>query len=395
MFSATTATKKVVSMTKRIRALQGGTSASKTISILLYLIAKAQSDTTATITSVVSESLPHLKRGAIKDFLMIMTSHKYFKDANWNKTDFVYTFETGSKIEFFGADSPDKVRGPRRDRLFMNECNNLAFETFEQLEVRTKEFVFLDWNPTNEFWFYDLINPAHENYREDIEHIIITYKDNEALSPDLVKSIESRRGRAGWWKVYGEGQLGEVDGKIYKDWQILGEVPHEARLERYGIDFGWNDPACIVAIYRYNGGWIIDEVLYKSKLANKDLIDTMKNQSVQALTVGDSAEPKSIEEMKRAGINIIGAVKGRDSVRHGIQLIQNERISVTARSNNVIREYKNYMWELDDADKPVEGSPEHEYSHSMDAIRYALTSIIGLAIDEADEDWGLYSTKYH
>ena len=383
-FSITTATKKIAGMSKRIRAIQGGTSASKTISVLLYLIARAQGDKKPTVTSVVSESLPHLKRGAIKDFLKIMGEHGYFKDDLWNKTDFVYTFETGSKLEFFGADSPDKVRGPRRDRLFMNECNNLARETFEQLEVRTTEFVFLDWNPTNEFWFYDLLKPG-DDFRDDIEHIIITYLDNEALPESVIKSIEQRKNRAGWWRVYGMGLLGEVEGKVYKDWSILDEIPHEARIERYGIDFGFNDPACIVAVYWYNGGWILDEVLYKSKLTNKDLIDTIKTQERHALCVGDSAEPKSIEELRRNGINIVGAVKGRDSVKHGIQLVQQERISVTSRSENIIREYKNYMWQLDDHDKPIEGSPEHAFSHcfSPDTMvhttegRKAIESLVG------------------
>ena len=140
---------------QRIRAVQGGTSASKTVSIVLYLIALCQSDTEPTLTSIVSESFPHLKRGVMRDFLAIMADHKYFDDYKWNRSDFTYTFETGSKLEFFSADQPQKVRGPRRDRLFINEVNNIPHETFDQLEVRTKEFIFLDWNPTNEFWFYD------------------------------------------------------------------------------------------------------------------------------------------------------------------------------------------------------------------------------------------------
>ena len=200
-------------MSKRIRAVQGGTSASKTVSIVLYLINRAQTDKKATLTSIISESFPHLKRGVMKDFLDIMKEHQYYKDNNWNKTDYTYTFETGSKIEFFSADQPDKVRGPRRDRLFINEANNIPYEAFDQLEVRTKEFIFLDWNPTNEFWYYTEVNGK----RNDVEHMILTYKDNEALSPEIVASIEQRVGNKQWWKVYGEGQLGEVEGKIYKD----------------------------------------------------------------------------------------------------------------------------------------------------------------------------------
>lgn len=371
MFRATTATRKILSLRKRIRAVQGGTSASKTISILLYLIDRAQRDEKPTVTSVVSESFPHLKRGAIKDFLDILKAHEYFKDSHWNKTDYVYTFETGSKIEFFSADQPGKVRGPRRDRLFINEANNVPHETFDQLEVRTKEFIFLDWNPTVSFWFYEDVLGK----RDDVEHIILTYKDNEALDPAIVASIEQRREKKGWWTVYGEGQLGEVEGKIYRDWEILDDIPHTARLERYGLDFGYsNDPTAIVAIYYHNGGYIWDEVCFLKGLSNKQIADTLKNQQ-QALVIADSAEPKSIDEIKSYGINIQPAEKGKDSVNNGIQLVQDQRISVTKRSTNIIKEYRNYLWETD-RDGKILNVPEHAFSHSMDAGRYALSSII-------------------
>jgi len=148
----------------------------------------------------------------MRDFKNIMLAQKYWKDGNWNATDSIYTFETGSQIEFFSTDNGDKLRGARRDRLFINEANNVTFDAFEQLEVRTKEFVYLDFNPTNEFWLFTEVLGK----RDDVELIIVTYKDNEALPNEIVNSIEQRRNRAGWWKVYGEGQLGEVDGKIYK-----------------------------------------------------------------------------------------------------------------------------------------------------------------------------------
>ena len=293
-FSITTATKKIAELSKKIRAVQGGTSASKTVSILLYLIDKAQRDKTPTLTSVISESIPHLKRGAMRDFKNIMIEHKYWIDNQWNATDSTYTFETGSKVEFFSADQPDKLRGARRDRAFINEANNISLDAFDQIEVRTKEFIFLDWNPTNEFWFYtDVLGK-----REDVEHITLTYKDNEALSQEIVQAIESRRGRVGWWKVYGEGQLGDVETKIYRDWAIIDEIPHEARLERYGLDFGYSgDPCAIVAVYKYNGGYIFDEILYQKGYSNKLLADVLNNQEKKALTVADSAEPKSIDEL--------------------------------------------------------------------------------------------------
>ena len=388
-YQATTALKKIQKLNKRLRCVQGGTSASKTISILLYLIDQAQRDTSPTTTSIISESFPHLKRGAIRDFVLIMETHDYFKPERWNRTDYTYTFETGSKIEFFSADQPGKVRGPRRDRLFINEANNIPFETFEQLEVRTKEYIFLDWNPVTEFWFYLDI----QNKRNDYEHIILTYKDNEGLSPEIVRSIEQRKLRPGWWKVYGEGQLGEVEGRIYKDWQIVDVIPHEARLERFGVDFGYsNDPTSIVAIYYYNGGYILDEIAYQKGLSNKQIADILKNQP-QAIVVADSAEPKSIDEIASYGINIIPAEKGKDSVRNGIQLVQAQRMSVTKRSINVIREYRNYLWETD-KDGKILNEPEHPFSHSMDAVRYGVRSMFGIDSFEKEVEFKLYDTKY-
>lgn len=358
-------------MKKRIRAIQGGTAASKTISVLIYLIALAQSDEDSTLTSVVSESFPHLRRGVIRDFLSILEEQGYFRPLLWNKTDYTYTFETGSKIEFFSADQPGKVRGPRRDRLFLNEANNIPYETFDQLEVRTKEFIFLDWNPTNEFWFYDKV--ANRN---DAEHLVVTYKDNEALDRRIIDSIEQRKDRKGWWQVYGLGQLGEVEGKIYKDWQTIDEIPHVARLEKYCLDYGYsNDPTAIVAIYYYNGGYILDEICYQKELSNKQIADIIKNQIYQVPVIADSAEPKSNDELKLYGLTVMPAEKGADSVRNGIQIVQEQRISVTKRSVNLLKEYRNYMWETD-KNGTVLNIPQDIWNHCMDAIRYGLCSII-------------------
>lgn len=371
-YSITTATKKVAATKKKIRAICGGTSASKTISILLYLIHRAQSDKRKTLTSVVAESTPHLKRGAIRDFKNIMMDHHYWKEDLWSATDSIYTFETGSQIEFFSSDQPDKLRGARRDRCFMNEANNMELDTFDQLEVRTKEFMFLDWNPTTEFWFYtDILNK-----REDVEFITLTYKDNEALSPEIISSIESRQNRKGWWQVYGLGQLGEVDGKIYRDWVIIDEIPDEARLERRGLDYGYsNDPTAIVSIYKWNGAFIVDENTYQKGLSNKQIADIISNlDNPQCIVVPDSAEPKSNDELVSYGVNVLPANKGRGSVNHGIQVVQSQRIFVTKRSVNVIKEYRNYLWETDKNGK-ILNEPEHQYSHSMDAIRYAMETL--------------------
>lgn len=372
-FAITTATEKVHSLTKRIRALQGGTSAGKTIATLQVLIDLAQRDLTPTVTSVVSESLPHLKKGAMRDFLNIMEGHGYFEENNWNRTDSIYRFPNGSIIEFFGADQTAKVKGPRRDRLFCNEANHLPYDVFDQLMVRTKDFCILDWNPTNEFWFYTEI----EGKRDDYEKIILTYLDNEALDSRIVADIEQHKHNKSWWQVYGLGQLGQLEGLIYRDWQIIDDVPHEARLERYGLDFGYtNDPSACVGIYRHNGAIILDEVFYQKGLLNRQIADLLNNQEHKAPIVADSAEPKSIDELKEYGLTMMPSVKGRDSVRHGIDLVQDQRVSVTKRSLNVIKEYRNYMWAVDKDGKPlVPPLPEHSFSHSMDAIRYGVQSL--------------------
>jgi phage terminase large subunit len=365
----TTATKKLMKLDKRIKGIAGGTSAGKTISIIQILIDKAQSDKKPTLTSITSESFPHLKRGCIRDFLDIMEDTGYFRPTRWNKTDFTYTFESGSKIEFFSLDMPHKVRGPRRDRLFINEANNIPKETFEQLEVRTKEEIWLDWNPTNEFWFYTDLKE-----RPDTDFMILTYKDNEGLPASIVESIEMRKGNKAWWQVYGLGQLGEVEGKIFKDWAIIDEIPHEARLERYGLDFGYsNDPSAITAVYYYNGGYILDEITFQKGLSNKQIADILNNQP-KALVMADSAEPKSIDEIMLYGVNILPCAKGQGSVNQGIQYVQDQRISVTSRSTNIIKEYRNYMWDTD-RDGNIINTPISIWNHSMDSIRYAFDSL--------------------
>jgi phage terminase large subunit len=398
-FKAVTATHKLLKLDKRIRAAAGGTSASKTISILLILIDKAivhANQNKPLLISIVSESLPHLKRGVMRDFLNIMESHGYFQkygEIAWNRTDFIFTFGPGCKIEFFGVDTPDKVRGPRRDILFMNEANNCPYESFEQLEVRTKQEIWLDWNPTNEFWFYTEIlnNPNVDYVKNNVDFITLTYKDNESLNQEIVQSIEAKKHNTEWWKVYGLGQLGEVEGKIYKGWKFIDEIPHEARLERLGLDFGFaNDPAVLVATYYYNGSYIVDELLFQTQMSNRRIADYIINSEYKnILTIADSAEPKSVSEMQEYGINIIGAIKGPGSVYAGIQWVQDQKVSVTKKSLNIIKAYRNYMWKTDRLTGKIVGSetggkpsPNHMYSDAMDAIRYAMESLR----PEDDED---------
>lgn len=304
-----------------------------------------------------------------------MEQHGYWQPGLWNKTDYVYTFHKNSRIEFFSADQPGKVRGPRRDVLFINEANNISYETYTQLEVRTKNIIWLDWNPVSEFWWYTEVLPT-----QDVEFVTLTYRDNEGLDKSIIDAIEARKSNKNWWAVYGLGQLGEVEGKIYKDWATIDEVPHEARLERYGLDFGYsNDPTAIVAIYKYNGGLILDEITYQKGLSNKQIADIINNQP-QSLVIADSAEPKSIDEIKMFGVSILPSQKGQGSVNQGIQKVQDQRISVTKRSLNILKEYRNYLWQTD-KDGKIINTPEPGFDHALDAVRYAIESLTATSTD--------------
>ncbi len=375
-FIDTSATRKVFELRKRIRAVAGGTSASKTISILVWLIDYCQS-TRNELCSVVSESYPHLEKGAMLDFENLMKDRNYWKDELWNKTKHTYIFETGSKLEFYSPDTYGKAHGPRRDVLFINEANNLDWRIVDQLIVRTRKVIWLDWNPTSDFWFYTDMLP---NRPGDVDFITLTYKDNEALDETTINEIESHKGNKNWWTVYGLGQLGTIEGRIYKDWQVIEGIPYEARLERRGLDFGYtNDPTAIVDIYYYNGGYILDEICYRKDLLNKPIADIINlQQKPETIVVADSAEPKSIDEIKLYGINILPAVKGKDSINTGIQFVQQQKISVTARSVNLLKEYRNYMWLTDKNGRIINEAADVD-NHLMDALRYAFTSILAPA----------------
>lgn len=367
----TTATKKIFDLRKRLRIVSGGSSASKTISILIWCIKRAQfpPDNNPELISIVSETFPHLRRGSMRDFLLIMEEQKAFKPERWNKTDCIYTFESGSRIEFFSADQPSKVRGPRRDILFINECNNITYETYTQLEIRTKKIIWLDFNPVSEFWVYTEIIPTMEH-----DFLTLTYKDNEALDPQIVQAIESRRGNKNWWKVYGLGELGMTEGVIYSHFLPLDDIPPDSRLVRYGLDFGYtNDPTAVVAIYQWNNSYIWDEIMYRKGLSNKDIADILVNTD-KALVVADSAEPKSIDELKVYGVNAIASQKGQGSVLQGIQYVQDQKIFVTKKSINIWREQRNYLW-LTDKDGKIINEPTPFMNHLMDAGRYGMESL--------------------
>lgn len=370
MITPTTAFNKIGALTAPIRVIQGGTSAGKTYSILLYLI--YYSLKRELLISVVAESIPVLKRGAYKDFIDIITSLNLYDEKNHNKTDRTYKIND-STFEFFSADDSTKLRGSRRDILFINEANNVSFEAYQELNVRTKRFTFLDYNPSAPFYAHtELIG------NEGVDFLIVTYKDNEFLNEKIVKEIESWELKAATsdyyanrWKVMGLGQLGIQSGAIYNDWKEIDSLPENAELLGSGLDFGFtNDPSALVSVYRYDGEIIVDEVIYQKGLLNSQLAALIKSSNAKnGVIYADSAEPKSIAELKYYGLQVLPVIKGKDSITYGIGLIQEQPFLVTSRSTNLIKELQNYVW-MKDKDGNQLSVPIDTYNHILDGLRY-------------------------
>jgi phage terminase large subunit len=368
----TTAQIKIAKLRKRIRIVRGGTSSSKTFSILPMLITYALQKPKQEI-SVVAETIPHLRRGALRDFLKIMDMTGLYQDAQYNKSSLTYTFNNGSFIEFFSADNSSKLRGARRDVLFVNECNNIDFESYYQLAIRTRRFIYLDYNPVNEFWVdTELLKDP------DAEMIVLTYKDNEALDASIVKEIEKARDKAAtstywqnWWKVYGLGEIGSLQGVVFDNWQQVDVVTEGAKLVAHSMDFGFtNDPTTLIALFRQGDNIYVDELLYRTNMTNNDIGNFLKSISFgRQELICDSAEPKSIEELRLQGFNVFPATKGPDSIKIGIDILKRFNLNVTKRSTNLIKELRGYTWEKDNEGK-LTGKPVDIMNHCLDPMRY-------------------------
>jgi len=376
MLERTTAINKILDLEKRIKIIQGGTSAGKTFGILPVLIDKAIK-TSGLEISVVAESIPHLRRGALRDFEKIMKWGGRYNDNSYNRSLLKYEFHNGSFIEFFSAEDSSKLRGARRDILYINECNNVPFEAYNELAIRTKKEVYLDFNPANEFWVHTELKDE-----SDTDFIILTYKDNEALDDSIVQQIEKNRKKAktssywaNWWKVYGEGQVGSLEGVVFSNWKQITKLPEEAKLIGIGLDFGYtNDPTAIIEIYNYNGTRIINELVYRTGMLNSDIAKELPNN---VPIYADSAEPKSIEEIRRYGKTIKAVTKGKDSINYGIDVMQRQDYLVTSNSVNLIKELRSYIWDTDKAGTRLNKPIDH-FNHAIDALRYHEMETLGL-----------------
>jgi phage terminase large subunit len=375
MLVRTTAINKILKLKKRIKIIQGGTSAGKTFGIIPILIDKAATNPNIEI-SIVAESIPHLRRGALKDFLNVMKWTNRFFDDRFNKSLLRYEFANGSYIEFFSADDSSKLRGARRDILYINECNNVTFESYNELSIRTKQEIYLDFNPANEFWVHTELKDE-----ADSDFLILTYQDNEALDERIVKEIEKNRLKAktssywdNWWRVYGEGLIGMLEGVVFSNWKIIDKIPEDARLLGVGLDFGFTvDETAIIEVYNYNGQRILNEICYQTGLVNTEIAKKLQKN---VIAYADSSEPKSIEEIRRTGQLIKGVTKGNDSINFGIQIMQSQDYLVTSKSTNLIKELRSYCWDKDKTGKQL-NKPTGSMNHAVDAVRYHEMESLG------------------
>lgn len=374
MFQRTTAVNKLLKLSSRIRVVPGGTWAGKTFVILAveidYLIKNPNTHTT-----VVAETIPSIKKGALKDFKTIMQSTNRWLPNNYNATDRIYSFSNGSTIEFAAFDSEDKAKqAGKRNRLFVNEVNTIPKAVTDALMIRADDVIWLDYNPTARFW----VNDELENHK-DSQWLTLTYRDNEALPATILNELKSRREKAktssyweNWCRVYLDGEIGSLEGVCITGWKTISSLPEDARLLCYGLDFGYSiDPTSVIGLYKYNNSYIFDEVVYKKKLLNSDISKLLKANNVNGWIYADSAEPKSIQELKSMGHKIQPCSKGRDSIVYGIELINQNDVSVTQRSTNLINELRNYSWQKDKFGEYIL-KPIDAFNHAIDAARYAI-----------------------
>lgn len=353
--------------TKRIIINQGGSRSGKTYSTLQALCEYCEKNrNSGSVISIVRKTLPALKGSAYRDFLEIINRQEWYSENNHNKSEMIY-FLFGNMVEFISVDQPQKIRGRKRNICFINEANELTWEDFFQLNIRTSDKIILDYNPSDEFhWIYDRLQT-----RDDAHFFVSTYKENPYLDKELVEEIERLRDAdENYWLVYGLGQRGISHETIYTHWQ-QGDFPDDCEV-CYGVDFGYNVPSAIVKIGFKEAALFVDEVLYETKLTTNDLIERLKILNINTADelFCDNAEPKTIEEMIRAGYNAKPAEK---DVYAGIQKVKSLPLFITGNSSNLIKEIRGYKWKLNkDGKINPDEIPVKFNDHAMDAMRYGI-----------------------
>jgi len=349
---------------------QGGTSSGKTYAILQVLFSKAINEV-CTIT-IVGQDIPNLKVGALRDAIDIHNGDEAIKQqvTFYNRSDRVFSFLNGSIMEFNSYDNDQDAKSGKRDYLFVNEANGIPYNIYEQLSLRTRKQVYIDYNPDTSFWVHDKVIPIPST-----ELIISDHRHNPFLSEKIREKIEALKSKdLDLWKVYARGITGRIEGLIFKKWYVLNEGFNDKKLIGYGIDFGFsNDPTTLIEVRMQDGELYVKELIYETGLTNQDISSRMDalNVSRGALIVADSAEPKSIEELRRLRWTIDGVKKGKDSVMFGINLLKGYAINVHSSSKNLIKELEQYKWKVNKNGDSL-NVPIDEYNHAIDALRYLI-----------------------
>ena len=356
---------------KRIIIEQGGTRSGKTYNIIIWIIFGYCMRQTGKTITIARKTYPALRSTAMRDFIGLLKEYDLYSELNHNKSSSEYMLN-GNLIEFISLDQPTKVRGRKRDLLFINEANELFFEDWQQLIFRTTGKIILDYNPSDEFhWIYERVKT-----REDADFYITTYKDNPFLEPEIIKEIERLKYTdENYWKVYGLGQVGSAKSLIFTI-NLVDTIPDNAKLLSYGMDFGFtNDPTTLMAVYLHDTNLYIKELLYRTGMTNQDIAKELERLGIgrRDEVYADKAEPKSIEEIYRMGWNIKGADKGPGSVNIGIDMLKRYQLNVTKDSVNTIKEFRNYKFK-EDKNGNVLNDPVDLFNHSIDAVRYATYS---------------------
>lgn len=360
----------------RVFVNQGGTSSGKTYCLMQLLIETAIREPRVIIT-VVGQDLPNLKVGALRDCQSIIAASEFLSSFfTENKSGYYFTARNGSLIEFKSYDGAQDAKSGKRDYLFINEANGITYEVYWQLQIRTRKKVYLDYNPNARFWVHDEVIG-----RDDVKLIISDHRHNHFLTKEEHEKIESISDPE-LWKVYARGLTGKITGLILTNWDIVDAMPplEDCKMQAWGLDFGFtNDPSALEEVRLAHGDLWVKEWLYETGLTNPAIANKSKEQGMtrQNLIIADSAEPKSIAEIKQTGLWIVGAPKGADSINAGIDILRRYRIHFVRGSHGIIDNAKKYKWKVD-RDGNRTNTPIDEFNHGIDAIRYVALVKLGI-----------------
>ncbi len=354
---------------KKIVIEQGGSRSGKTYNILIWIIFGYCLREKNKVVSICRKTFPALRTSAMRDFFEILKSQELYSEQDHNKTSHEYKINS-NLVEFISLDSPQKVRGRKRDILFLNEANECTWEDWNQLVFRTVGRIILDYNPSDEFhWIYDKVK-----VREDADFYKTTYKNNKFLEESIVKEIERLQFTdENYWRIYGLGEVGQSKATIFQ-FREIEKIPDNAKFVSYGMDFGYtNDPTCISKIYLHDTNLYCEEVLYRTGMTNRDIHNELLSLGINRRDeiFADSAEPKTIDELYRYGWNIKPSTKGRDSINIGIDMLKRYTIHVNKKSLNAIKEFRNYKWK-EDKNGNILNQPEDKFNHFIDSLRYGI-----------------------